>query len=63
LKRRKQRGEVIVPVHRKMPHLADQHQNDGETDDSDQATQKNARRNGVLRMISPPRAFSAGYGF
>jgi hypothetical protein len=37
----KQRGDGIVPAHRKMPHLADQHQNAGENDGSDQAAQKN----------------------
>jgi hypothetical protein len=46
-----------------MLSLADQQQDDGENNGSDQAAQKKARRSGVLRMISPPRAFSAGYGF
>jgi hypothetical protein len=59
----KQRHDGIVPTHRKMVGSADQHQNDDENDGSNQATEETARQNGVLRTISPPRAFSAGYGF
>jgi hypothetical protein len=42
---------------------ADNRQDDSQNNGADQACQKITRRAGVFRMISPPRAFSAGYGF
>jgi hypothetical protein len=41
----------------------DDRQDVSEHNGTDQTCDENGRRAGAFRMISPPRAFSAGYGF
>jgi hypothetical protein len=63
VKRKKQRGSGIVPMHRKMIDQRAIIKMTARTKTPFKPLRKMARRSGVLRMISPPRAFSAGYGF